>query len=273
MTRITDDGWIFLQKNPLKKVSEGARVPYATCASPFCPAFNRLFQPGEHRISIEPFSNMLMKYVPSHPLADLATTCASPISGEGNVRGKGEYNCLWMHVNCAEYLGIGLLAHTDRIRIERRLSTFPGVEYKLDSPETYSVLKWIAVHTGDKSQAGLEGRDFWRKDDGLAVYLSRRQFDYVGRWKRGRIEIAAKEARDMLLSSVLAYTAVLKERAPKLKDKPDKPDRMASLPQAAKAFEQRTASRLEEVEELEAEKGMIEDEQEVNNTLSCAAPY
>ena len=98
---------------------------------------------------------MLRKYVPSHPLADPATTCASPLIGEANLRGKGEDSCLWMHVKCAEYLGIDLLVHTNRIRVERRLSILPGVEYNLDTPETYAVLKWIAVETGKKKPSGV----------------------------------------------------------------------------------------------------------------------
>lgn len=82
-------------------LSASGLFPHATCASPFCPTFNHPFLPDEHRISFESLSSMLMKYVPSHPLVDLATTCASPVSGEANLRGKGEYGCSWMHVNCA----------------------------------------------------------------------------------------------------------------------------------------------------------------------------
>lgn len=47
---------------------------------------------------------------------------ASPINGEANLRGKGGKSCLWMHVTCADYLGIDQLGYTDRIRIEQQLS-------------------------------------------------------------------------------------------------------------------------------------------------------
>lgn len=47
---------------------------------------------------------------------------ASPINGEANLRGKREKSCLWMHVTCADCLGIDQLGYTDRIRIEQQLS-------------------------------------------------------------------------------------------------------------------------------------------------------
>ena len=241
---IQEHGWIVLQKNPSKPVGHQAPIPKATCASPFCPAFDRPFKADEYRISIEPLPNLISKYIPNQPLADMATTCASPINGEANMRGKGESGCLWMHVPCAEHLDIGQVEYRDRIRIEPRLPAIAGCDYRLEAPEKYAVLKWIAVGNGDRGLAGLEGSDFWCKDDGLAVYSSRQQFDYIAWWNGVRVEVAAKEVRKRPLSAVLAYTGVLKERASRLMANGDG---MASF---HKVIEQRTERMLGRREEV-----------------------
>lgn len=176
LTSVSKGGWIVLQKNPAGEVSHQAHIPQVTCASPFCHDFDQPFQANELRFS----SILVHKYVPFQPLADLATQRASPINGDLNLRGKGEYGCLWMHVTCAENLGIGHLNHIDRIRTESHLSINPGFNFKLEGPEAYSVFKGIAAVVGGKDLAGLEGRDFWRKDDGLAVYLSHQEFSHAG---------------------------------------------------------------------------------------------
>ena len=175
---------------------------------------------------------MYLKYVPHLPLADLAATCASPLLGEANIRGKGENQCLWMHVICAETMDLLQTKDIDRVQMERRVCPVPALNYQLDSIQRYSILKWLAVIQGEKTLIGIEGRDFWRKDDGLAVYLSKQQYDHVGRWKNGRIEISAKDVRHQPMSAVLAYTQELKERVSRLEVESNSTIR---LPQATTA--------------------------------------
>ena len=274
---VPDGGWIFVQKNPSYRNSHKARSLkaslQATCASPFCPSFDHPFVAGEYRVSIEPPDNALLKYIPTKPLADLATTCVSPISGEENLRGKGEHNCLWMHVACAECLGIGQFSHIDRIRTERRSGILPGLDYGLDSPEIYAVLKWIAVAKGnekrDKNPAGDEGRDYWCKDDGLAVYESRQEFDYAGRWKRVHVQVAANEVKDRLLSTVLTYTGVLKGRVEKLEA-----DTIgtASLPRVPNTIEQRVVKGSQARQGARKPGEERRKEELVSATEKCAHP-
>ena len=180
LTPISEGGWIFLQKTSSESISHQRDIPKVTCANPSCPFFDRDFRVDEFRISVEPSSNVYLKYVPYLPLADLAATCASPLLGEANLRGKGEKRCLWMHVTCAENMDLLQIKDIDRVQVERRVCTVPGLNYQLDSLQGYSILKWLAVIQGEKTLNGTEGRDFWRRDDGLAVYLSKEQYDYVG---------------------------------------------------------------------------------------------
>lgn len=199
---------------------------------------------------------------------------ASPINGEANLRGKGERGCLWMHATCAEYLGIGQLHQTDRIRTEHRPSVHHKFDYWLESPEKYALLKWVAVDKGANGLLGSEGKDFWRKDDGQAVYLSRQEFKYTGKWSGVLVEVEAEDVRDRPLSKVLAYTNVLQERVSKPKLNTGIPE---NLPRAANVLvrsgEGRHAIR-EGIWESEGEKGAIEDiEEEVNSILSYASSH
>ena len=52
---------------------------------------------------------------------------------------------------------------------------------------------------------------------GLAVYLSRQEFNYTGQWSGVRVEVTSEDVRNRPLSTVLAYTNVLQQRALKLK--------------------------------------------------------
>ena len=212
LTHISEGGWISLQKIPSKSISHQRDIPKVTCANPSCPTFDRAFRADEFRISVEPSSNMYLTYVPCLPLADLAATRASPLLGEANIRGKGEGHCLWMHVICAESMDLLQIKDIHRVQVERRACNVPGLTYQLDSLQRYSILKWLAVIQGEKALNGTEGRNFWRKDDGLAVYLSKEHYDHVGWWKNIRIEVSVKDVRHRPMSAVLAYTEVLKER-------------------------------------------------------------
>ena len=216
LTHISEGGWISLQKIPPKSISHQRYIPMVTCANPSCPTFDRAFRADDFRISVEPSSNINLTYVPHLPLADLEATCASPLLGEANIRGKGEKHCLWMHVICAETMDLLQIKDIHRVHVERRACNVPGLNYQLDSLQRYSILKWLAVIQGEKTLNGTEGRDFWRKDDGLAVYLSKEQYDHVGWWKNVRIDVSAKDVRHQPMSAVLAFTEVLKERVSRL---------------------------------------------------------
>lgn len=259
-----------MQKNPL---SDRAYVPKVTCADPFCPDFNLPLRPDEHRFSIEPFDNYRIPIVPNHPLADLATVRASPINGEANLRGKGKRGCLWMHVACAESLGIGQLNQVDCVRTEDRPSVHLQFDYRLESPDKYAILKWVAV---DKGAIGLLGSDgeIWRKDDGQAVYLSRQAFEYTGQWKGMRVEVRPEDVKNRPLSKVLAYTDILKDRVSKLILNTGIP---ANLPRAANVLVGRGEGRhavREGIWESEGEEGAIEDiEEEVSSILPYASSY
>ena len=232
LTPISEGGWIFLQKNPSESISHQRDIPKVTCANPSCPTFDQAFRADEFRISVEPSSNIYLKYTPHLPLADLAATCASPLLGEANKRGKGKKHCLWMHVICAETIDLLQIKDIDRVQMEQRVCTVPGLNYQLDSLQMYSTLRWLAVIQGERTLNGIEGRDFWRKDDGLAVYLSKQQYDHVGFWRNLRIDVSAKEVRHQPMSAVLAYTQVLKERVSKLEVESNSTIR---LPQATTA--------------------------------------
>ena len=274
LTPVLKDGWIIIQKNPAGETSHQAHIPQVTCASPCCHNFDQPFKASELRFSIEPQKNLAHKYVSSRPLADLATVRASPINGELNLRGKGENGCLWMHLTCAEYLGVGLPEHIDRMRTEPRSSINPDFNFKLEGPDAYSVLKWIAVVEGSKDLVGSARRNLWWKDSGLVAYRSQQEFDHAGWWKGLRIEVTARDVKDQPLSAVLAYTSVLKERALKLKAEQDS---IGRLPRAVNPVVPRALRSLdprEEARELEEKKWTIEDDwEEVNNTLSSAAVY
>lgn len=273
LTPISEGGWIFLQKIPSKSISHQRDIPKVTCADPSCPTFERAFQADEGRISIEPSSNMYVKYVPRLPLADLAATCASPILGEANIRGKGELHCLWMHVICAENMDLLQIKYTSRVRVERRVSTVPGLNYQLDSLQRYSILKWLAVIQGEKTLNRTEGRDFWRKDDGLAVYLSKEQYDHVGWWKNVRIDVSAKEVRHQLMSAVLAYTQVLKERVSRLGVESNRTIRLpqATTAKQSAAMDKRKAR--ERIGEPETETEILDElQEEVSHSSLHAAP-
>lgn len=144
LTALPKEGWILLQRSSAEGVNDRAHVPQTTCANPFCFDFNQPLQLNEYRLSIDPLNTHLVKTLPSHPLADLATVRASSISGEANLRGKGERDCLWMHVTCAEHLGIGQLNHIDCIRMEHSQSDRPQIDSGLESPGKYALLKWVA---------------------------------------------------------------------------------------------------------------------------------
>ena len=274
LTPVSKDGWIILQKNPTGETSHRAHIPQVTCASPCCHDFDQPFKPNELRFSIEPQKNLAHKYLSSQPLADLATVRASPVNGKLNLRGKGENGCLWMHVTCAEHLGVGHPNHIDRMRPESRSSVNPNFSFKPEDPQTYAALKWIAVIEGSKDQSGAAERNLWWKDDGLAAYDSQQDFNHAGWWNGLRVEAKAEDVRSRPLSKVLAYTNVLKEEALKLKAERD---RTARLPRAVNPVVPRALRSLdprEEAGESEEKKGTIEEDwEEVNDTLSSAAAY
>ena len=84
----------FLQKSPAGETGHQAQIPQVTCASPCCHGFDQSFKTNELRFSIEPSKNLAPKYLSPRPLADLTTVRASFITGELNLRGKGENGCL-----------------------------------------------------------------------------------------------------------------------------------------------------------------------------------
>ena len=272
LTPFSEGGWIFLQKIPSESISDQRNIPEATCANPSCPTFDQAFRADEGRISIEPSSNIQLKCIPHLPLADLAATCASPLLGEANIRGKGEKHCLWMHVICAETMDLLQMRHISRVQVERRVTTVSGLNYQLDSLQKYSILKWLAVIQGEKALNGTEGRDFWCKDDGLAVYFSKEQYDHVGWWKNVRIDVSAKDVRHQPMSAVLAYTQVLKERVSRLEVDSNRTTRLpqATKPKPHAVVVKRKARRRFGEPETET-KALDELQEEVSHTYLYAA--
>ena len=53
------------------------------------------------RVSIEPKENLTFHTTPYQPLAKLALVVASPAIN-GNIRGRGKENAIWMHLTCIE---------------------------------------------------------------------------------------------------------------------------------------------------------------------------
>lgn len=171
-----------------------------------------------------------------------------------------------MHVICAEYLGIGQLNYMDRIWIEHRPSVLPQFNYFLESPETYALLVWMAVGKGVAGVSGSEGRDFWCKDDGRAIYLSRQGFDYTGQWSGFRAEVTA-DVRNRPLNMVLAFTNVLKEQVLKLKLNAGDPANVHSLVRKDEGIREAR----EGVGESEGEKGAIDEIKEEANSIFSSA--
>ena len=160
---VLDGGIIIPHQSPLHEVRQNLNLPQFTCALPSCPAFNRPVDPGEYCITVELESNISLVGKLFRPLTSLRKARSSPINGESNLRGKGETGSLNFHIACGETvlsrrpctdtptsvqsptasLPMGDYAH--RIRVDSHPFKVPGGHYPLDSPEIYSILKWIAV--------------------------------------------------------------------------------------------------------------------------------
>ncbi len=201
-----------------------------TCALPCCPDFESPMGEGEHCISIENESNLILVDDLYRQTAKLAPVCASPMDGESNLRGRGATGSFRFHIACGEYvlnkgvytdqptsnqlptasLPIGNYAHL--IRVEPYHLKTPSYYHRLNSPDIHGIYKWIAVVQAER---GIEGtsNQIWSRDNGLAVYLSQQQADYVGRWHGMRVELPTEEVKGQLLSTVLIRIGELKDQA------------------------------------------------------------
>ena len=163
-----------------------------TCALPCCHDFNRLMKSGEPCMSIELESNLRGTAKLRRPSATLAAVCRSPISGDLNLRGRGETGCFRFHIACGEIVlsrgnqtsipmsaqrstaSLPMGDYANLIRVGPYPIKTPGYDYQLESPEIYSIFKWIALVQAENGVVGVENQDFWLRDGGLAAYSSQK---------------------------------------------------------------------------------------------------
>lgn len=231
-TKVFPDGSvIYPHRPPPEELQESLDLSPHTCALPCCLGFNRLMKSGEPCMSIELESDLRGTAKFRRPSATLAAVRMSPISGELNLRGRGETGCFRFHIACGEIVlsrskytktptsaqlptaSLPMGDYTNLICVEPYPTKPPGYEYQLEPPEIYSIFKWIAVVQAEKGAVGVEDQDFWWKDGGLAAYSSQEQADFVGRWHGTSVELAAEQVKGHLLSTVLKRVKVSKKQA------------------------------------------------------------
>ena len=94
------------------------------------------------RVSIEPEKNLTFHTTPCLPVAELALVVASPVI-DGNLRGWGRQNVIWMHLQCIEkcisFLKVDytMTSFAYRVHHEER-----GVTFQLDAESIKKIEQW-----------------------------------------------------------------------------------------------------------------------------------
>ena len=94
------------------------------------------------RVSIEPEKNLTFHTTPCQPVAELALVVASP-AVNGNLRGRGRQNVIWMHLQCIEkcisFLKVDytMASFAHRVHHEER-----GMTFRLDTESIERIENW-----------------------------------------------------------------------------------------------------------------------------------
>lgn len=228
-----------LQELPSEEALERCKIPHITCASPFCPNFDRSIEAGSTIVAIEPKKNLTMPYVPYKPIACLDEVYESPLDGNNNWRGRGEHDVLWLHLTCLEAhsshrheyleprysecptLDQPLAAEAEIIQPDPRSFTAGTEAVHLDSPSLQTLYKWKGVVQLEKALAFEDdNKGFYINGDEDAAYIVEEHSKVRGNVHGIRVETTGAQARGQLLSVLLRRidgrkTEILKREAEK----------------------------------------------------------